>query len=351
MVYIHVTHIAALLSSCVSFGLIIWSRRWDGEVGVLCLFCWTFSFIGSLLSLLMEIFAFHKSVRPLFWRNILTTISSYAALFCLNASIIFPHYFLKGQEDNEFYSHCIVAEIFSCIATLGHLAEVWIMWIESKCYMATGPGLLQVSQTYIASAIFFFLVNAVSFKDHPAVIWSLAVYCMCFICTFASIICCAFQNKHNRIWRKGFNLIAAVMYLSASWPVFQLSQDLGQIVGPGSCQDDLGLWPETRLIVVVALTALNFLLYLLSVCCCCMLPSSDDDEEEEREHRTSSNTSDPCPTQMSDETWAVLPVAQTRDLQQHNTTSNKLILSRTDLRIEQPSINIHNSNVQIIVKT
>ncbi|KAF7706653.1 hypothetical protein HF521_019907, partial [Silurus meridionalis] len=272
MVYTHTAHIAALLSSCVSFTLITWSRRWDGEVGVLCMFCWTFSLMSSLLILLIEMFMFLKCVRTIFWCNLHTTISIYAALFCLNASIVFPDYFLKGRENDEFYSHSVVAEIFSCVASLGHLGKVWIMLIESKCYMASGPGLLQVSQTYTASAIIFLLANSVSFEDHPAVIWSLAVYCTCFICTFISIIHCAFQNKHNEIWVKGFNLFAGVTYLSACWPVVQVSQ--GQIGCTGSCQDEtdtLRLWPKTRLIVVVVLTALNFLLYLLSVCCFYML--------------------------------------------------------------------------------
>lgn len=77
--------------------------------------------------------------------NILAQHSHDAALFCLNVSIIFPCYFLKDQEDSEFYRYCIVAEILSCIAVLGHLVEVWIMWIDLKCYIAAGPGLLQVS--------------------------------------------------------------------------------------------------------------------------------------------------------------------------------------------------------------
>lgn len=335
--YIHASHIAALLSSSVTFGLIIWSRRWDGEVGVLCVFCWTFSFFGSLLNVLIEIFTFHQGVRPIFWCNIPMTISSYAALFCLNATIIFPNYFIKGQEDNEFYGYCIVAEVFSCIATLAHLVEVWIMCIESKCYMATGSGLLQVSQTYVASAIFFFLADTMSFKDHPGVIWSLAVYCLCFIGTFVNIICCAFHNKHNQIWLKGFNLIAVVMYPSAFWPVFQLSQDLRQISCPGSCQDDLGLWPETRLIAVAALTALNFLLYTLSFCC--ILRSNEEKAKEEEEHSRSSSTSDSCPTQMSDETRAVLPVSWSRALLQHNTTCNVHCLSRNDIWVQRNSNN------------
>lgn len=344
MLYIHVAHIAALLSSCVSFGLIIWSGRWDGQVGVLCVFSWTFSFTGSLLILLMEMIVFHQYASPVSWRNIPLTISSFATLFCLNVSIIFPHYFLQGQEDNEFYSHCMVAEIFSCIAALGHLVEVWIMWVQSNCYMASGPGLLQVAQTYVASAILFFLANSVSFKDHPLVILSLAVYCLCFICTFASIICCAVQDKHNPIWFKGFNLIAAAMYLSAPWPVPHLRQNLGQIVHPESCQDDLGLWPETRLIVVVALTALNFLLYLLSVCCCCMLRLNSDDAEA---YSTRTSTSDVCPTQMSNDTREVLPVASSGALRLYNTTNNIQSMSWNNLRSQQNHIIICKRDVQI----
>lgn len=347
MLCIHVANIAALLSSCVSFGLIICSRRWDGEVGVLCVFCWTFSFIGSLLNLLTLMFSFHMGVRPIFWRNISITISSYAALFCLSASIIFPNYFLKGQEDNAFYSYFILVEIFSCIATLGHLVEVWMVWIDPTCYMATGSGLLQVSQTYIASAIIFFLANIVPFKDHPAMIWSLAVYCMCFFCTFVSIICCTFQNQHNQIWQKGFNLIAAVMYLSVAWPVFHLIQDLGQIVFPGSCQNDLGLWPQTRLMVVLGLTAFNFLLYLLSVCDACILRSNVNEEEE---NTTSSSTSEPRPIETPDEIRAsVLPVELSRSLQQQNIIGNHQSLHRTDLRSQQNSFNVYIKNLNIYV--
>lgn len=209
--------------------------------------------------------------------------------------------------------------------------KVWIMWIESKCYMATGPGLLQVSQMYIASTIFFFFSNTVTFKDHPAVTWSLAVYCLCFVGTFVSIICCAFQDKHKRKGLIRFNLIAAVMYLSASWPVFQLSQVLGQRVHHGSEQDDLGLWPETKLIIVVALTALNFLLYLLGVCCFCMLHSNDDDDEEE--HSTNSTSSDHCPKQSSDETRTPGQRELCRDLQQYSRTHNNQTLSHKDLKI------------------
>lgn len=345
MVYIHGAHITALLSSCVSFSLLIQSGRWDGEVGMLCVFCWAFSFSSSLLILPIEMIAFGNRVRPVFWRNVPTTVSSFAALFCLNASIIFPNYFLKVQEDDEFFSRCVVVEVFSCIATLGHLVEVWITWAESKCYMATGPGLLHVSQTYVAGAIFFFLAKLVSFKDHPAVIWSLAVYCLCFICTFVSIIYCAFQDKPNGIWIKGFNLIAAIIYLSAFWPVFQLSRDLGQNAYPESHQDDLGLWPETRLIVVVALTILNSLLYLLSVCCCCVLRSNDDEEPEQC---TRTRSSDAHLIQESAERQALLPEVLSRALQQYNTTTNNQTMSRNDLRTHPNFIRAQTINIQII---
>lgn len=342
MVYIHVAHVAATLSSCVSCSLILQSGNWDGDVGVFCVFCWTFSFSSSLLILLMEMIAFCHWVRPVCWRNVSTTICSYATLYCLNASIIYPGYFLSAQEDKGFYSQCVVAEIFSCIATLGHLVEVWIVWTEPKCYMASGPGLLQVSQTYVASAIFFFLANAVSFKDHPAVIWSLAVYCLCFVCTLANIICCAFQDHPNQKWMKGFNLSAAVIYLSAFWPVFQLSQNLGQT---GSCQDDLGLWPDTRLTVVLALTVLNVLLYLLGVCCCCMLHRNDDEEQIQSRRASGSGAH---PSQTSDERQSVLPAEPRRALQPYNTIVNNQAMSRQDLKILPNFVSAQTINVQII---
>ncbi|KAM9500815.1 myeloid-associated differentiation marker homolog [Clarias gariepinus] len=345
MAFIHVARIVALLSSCISFGFVIWSRRWHGEVGVLCLFCWSFSFLGSFLVLLMEIFSLIICVRPEFCRNVAVLISSYAAMFCLNVSIIFPFYFLKGQEDKEFYNHCIVAELFSCVAVLAHFVEVWIMWIKADCYMATGPGLLQVSQMYVASCIFFFLINTVSFRDDPLVIGSLVGYFLCFIWTSVNIMLNALHNKNRGKWLKGLDLIAAIMQLGASSPLFQLRQDLSQIVCSESCRDDLGLWPETKLMVVVALTALNCLLYLLSICCCCMLGSNDDQTEE---NSTSSINSDSCLRQIT-ETQAVLPVS--RALQQYNTTRSNQSLNKKALRIQNSTLYIQNSTIQVIIVT
>lgn len=274
--------VAALVSSCVTFGLVTHAGGLDGGVGAWCMFCWTFSFSGTLLILLVKIFHLYELeyIQDI-WINLPVTFSSYAALLCLFASIVFPHIFIKGQQSYDVHSHFIAAEFFSFMALLAYMLELWISWVKSKCYMATTQGLLLVWQTFVAGVILFFISNPVSYTDQAAVRWCMAVYCICFICSVACIIKIVVWDQEEPRWLKSLNLCAAVMYFSATitWPVFKFNSHYpSQIYPPESCQGGLRLCPWGRLIVVSVLTALNFLLYSFSLCCFCTSDSTNEEE-------------------------------------------------------------------------
>ncbi|XP_072544839.1 myeloid-associated differentiation marker homolog [Salminus brasiliensis] len=281
MAYLYWMRLAALVSSCVTFGLVTHAGGLDGEVGAWCMFCWTFSFAGTLLIFLVELFKLTEYIKDP-WANFPATFSSYAALLCLFASIIFPHSFLKAHQNYDVHNHLIAATVFSCLATLAYLLEVWMAWVESKCYMATTQGHLLVCQTYVAGVILYFISNPVSYTDQAAVRWCMAVYCICFICSVASIIKIVLCNLEEPRWLKHFNLCAAIMYFSAvvTWPVFKLNSHYpSQIYPPNSCQEGLGLCPRGILVMVTVLTFLNFLLYSFSLCCFCLSVSTTERQQ------------------------------------------------------------------------
>ncbi|XP_071020330.1 myeloid-associated differentiation marker homolog [Oncorhynchus clarkii lewisi] len=91
--------VAALLISCVIFSVSAHGASLSG-VGDWCVFCWAFSFTRTLLVLLMEHFGF-QAQGPVSWNNFPITMACYATLLWLSASIIFPIYFLKGQQNHR----------------------------------------------------------------------------------------------------------------------------------------------------------------------------------------------------------------------------------------------------------
>ncbi|XP_036417858.1 myeloid-associated differentiation marker homolog [Colossoma macropomum] len=269
MALLYWMRLPALVSSCVTLGLVAHAGGLAGGVGAWCIFCWTFSFIGTLLIFLVETFHLTKYVTE-FWVNFPVTFSSYAALLCLFASIIFPHNFIDGQQKYDVHNHLIASEIFSCLATLAYMLEIWVARVESKCYMATARGLLLVCQTYVAGIIFFFISSPVSYTDQAAVRWCMAVYCICFICSAGGIIKIVICNLEEPRWLKHYSLCAAILYFSATiiWPVFKFNSHYpSQIYPSESCQGGVRLCPWGRLVVVSVLTSLNFLLYSFSMCC------------------------------------------------------------------------------------
>ncbi|XP_077961735.1 myeloid-associated differentiation marker homolog isoform X2 [Gasterosteus aculeatus] len=166
--------VAALLFTCVAFSVTA-HGAWlgHGGAGDWCIFCWAFSFACTLLVLLVELFGL-QARAPVSWTNFPITVACYACLLCLSASVIFPLFFLKYQNSpGEVRDHRIAATVFSCLATVAYMGEV-------AGYMATAPGLLKVCQTSVACIIFLLVSDPVTYDQHAALKWCMAVYCICY---------------------------------------------------------------------------------------------------------------------------------------------------------------------------
>lgn len=254
--------LAALLFSCVAFSVAAHGANLShGGLADWCLFCWVFSFVCTLLVLLVEQCGL-QARAPVSWSNFPITVACYAALLCLSASIIFPVFFLKGRHmTSEARSHGIAATVFSCLATVAYVVEVSLTKArpgEVAGYMATAPGLLKVCQTFVACVIFILVSDPVSYNRHPGLEWCMAVYCICFILSMAVVVLCVGEctgylpvpfSKFLSV----YGLLAVLMYLSAAivWPVFQFDRKYSG-----------GSNNSSKLITVSVLTALNTLLYL-----------------------------------------------------------------------------------------
>lgn len=254
--------IAALVFTCVAFSVVAHGAHLpSSSMADWCIFCWAFSFACTLLVLLVEQCGLQARI-PVSWSNFPITVACYAALLCLSASIIFPVFFLKGQSyQSEARDLRIVSTVFSCLATVAYLGEVSISKArpgEVAGYMATAPGLMKVCQTFVACIIFILVSQPVTYNQHAALKWCMAVYCICFILSMAVVVLCVgectgFLPVPFSKFLSAYGLLAAIMYLTATiiWPVFHFDKRY-QNRGPES----------TNAVTVSVLTALNFLFYL-----------------------------------------------------------------------------------------
>ncbi|KAG5261145.1 hypothetical protein AALO_G00300540 [Alosa alosa] len=262
---------AALLCTCVTFSVAAHGGSL-GNSGDLFMFCWCFSFAGTLLVLVVELFGLQMRA-PVSWTNFPITFATYASLLCLTASVGFPLTFLKGyQWQGEVRDHRIAATVFSCLATVAYFVEVSLTRArpgEVAGYMATTPGLLKVCETFVACVIFVFISEPVSYDRYPALKWCLAVYCICFVLSAAVVILCVGECTgclpftFSR-FLSAYSFLAVAMYLTATilWPVFQFDSRYGNNARrPDYCRN-VGTCPWDKLVGVSVLTALNLLIYL-----------------------------------------------------------------------------------------
>ncbi|XP_016366759.1 myeloid-associated differentiation marker homolog [Sinocyclocheilus rhinocerous] len=252
--------LAALLFTCVAFSVVSHGGFVNGGMADWCIFCWAFSFAGTLLVLVVELMGL-QSRAPVSWKNFPITFACYASLLCLSASIIFSLYFLNGEmRRDEVQDHRIVSSVFSCLATVAYFVEVSLTRAqpgEVAGYMATVPGLLKVCETFVASVIFLFVSDPASYDSHSALKWCMAVYCICFVISAAIVVMCIVECTGClpfpfACFLSAYALLAVVMYLTAAviWPVFKFDSHYSRSSSR----------PDDKLVAV--LTALNFLIYL-----------------------------------------------------------------------------------------
>uniref|UniRef100_A0A8C4T957 Myeloid associated differentiation marker a n=1 Tax=Erpetoichthys calabaricus TaxID=27687 RepID=A0A8C4T957_ERPCA len=229
-----IVRLVALVLTCVAFSLVVHKGGYSGGTGSWCMFCWCFSFSGTLLILLLELFGL-QTRAPVSWRN-------------------FPS----------------PLQFFSCLAVIAYVCEVSMSRArpgEVTGYMATAPGLLKVCETFIACVIFVFISNPVSYDRHEGLKWCLAVYCICFILSAVVIVLCVGECTNflpipfNR-FLSGYALLAVLMYATATviWPIYNFDKKYAPYDSP--CGQPKGLCPRDKLVAIAVLTALNFLLYL-----------------------------------------------------------------------------------------
>ncbi|XP_030635235.1 myeloid-associated differentiation marker homolog [Chanos chanos] len=254
--------VAALIFTCVAFSVVAHGEALSCVEVDLCIFCWASSFAGTSLVLLVELFGLQTRI-PVSWTNFPITFACYASLLCLSASIMFPWNFLKGLSSHEeIRNPRIAATVFSCLATVAYLGEVSLSRAkpgEVAGYMATVPGLLKVCETFVASVIFVFISNPVSYNQHAALKWCMAVYCICFVLSAAIVVLCmgectcCLRFPH---FLSVYTFLAVVMYLTATiiWPVFKFDIHHSSLK-PNEHN-------QTGLVAIAVLTALNFLIYV-----------------------------------------------------------------------------------------
>lgn len=270
------TRLAALIFSCVAFSVAVHGGKLYHGTGDWCIFCWAFSFAGTLLVILVELFGL-QTRAPVSWKNFPITFACYAALLCLSASIIFPLYFLKGSTgQSEVRDYRIVSTVFSCLATIAYMSEVSISKArpgEVAGYMATAPGLLKVCETFVACIIFVFVSDPVLYDRHDALKYCMSVYCICFILSAGIIMLCIGECTGClpfpfARFLSAYALLAVVLYLSATiiWPIFNFDPKHGGTKQrPYNCGSVLGLCVWDKLMAVSVLTAVNFILYLVDL--------------------------------------------------------------------------------------
>ncbi|XP_058506907.1 myeloid-associated differentiation marker homolog [Solea solea] len=270
------TRLAALIFTCVAFSVAVHGGRLYHGTGDFCLFCWTFSFAGTLLVILVELFGL-QTRAPVSWKNFPITFACYAALLCLSALIIFPLYFLKGsQGPSEVRDYRIVATVFSFLAAVAYISEVSISKArpgEVAGYMATAPGLLKVCETFVACIIFVFITDPVLYDRHDALKYCMAVYCICFILSAAIILLCIGECTGClpfpfARFLSSYAMLAVILYLSATiiWPIFNFDPKNGGInKRPYTCANAMGLCVWDKLMAVAVLSGVNFILYLIDL--------------------------------------------------------------------------------------
>lgn len=270
------TRLAAMVFSCVALSVAVHGGELLHGTGDWCIFCWAFSFAGTLLVLLVELFGL-QTRSPVSWKNFPITFACYATLLCLSASIIFPLYYVKGNSStSQTRDFRIVSTVFSCLATIAYMSEVSISKArpgEVSGYMATAPGLLKVCETFIACIIFVFISDPVLYDRVDALKYCMAVYCACFILSALIIILCVCECTGClpfpfARFLSGYAMLAVLLYLSATiiWPIFNFDpKHGGRKDRPSTCGFSHGLCSWDKEMAVAVLTAINFILYLADV--------------------------------------------------------------------------------------
>ncbi|XP_057579462.1 myeloid-associated differentiation marker-like [Hippopotamus amphibius kiboko] len=267
-----------LLSTCAAFSLVVSMGTWRERKIYWYMFAWAFCFIVTLLILIVELRKL-ESRFPFYWYNFPINYACYATLVCLSASILFGATCIQFLPQGPTRDNAITATAFSCIAAVAYATEVAWTWAchlrgEITRFMRTMPGVLKLLESSMASLILGFISGPQVYQPHPALLWCVAVYYICFILAIVALLLglVDFDNRQPVLFRislLGLSLLSVLLYTSAVvlWPLYQFSEKLGgqpQRSSDVSCSDEL---PSTictwdQQLTVAILTAINLLVYV-----------------------------------------------------------------------------------------
>ncbi|XP_065762945.1 myeloid-associated differentiation marker-like [Muntiacus reevesi] len=264
-------HFLQLLSTCMAFFLVTRESTWSVDISNWSMFVWCFCFSVTLLTLIVELCRLQDKLH-FSWNSFLITSACYCALFCLSASIIYPIIYLQIFPDGSPRHHVIAATAFSCIASVVYAIEVVWTCVRTGESSYSLLGLLKRLEIFVACVIFAFLSNTYPYEHQPALVWCVAVYCVCFILGVVAILwhrCDCDESLPYSCFGFGQSVLSVLLYTTALvlWPLYQFNEQFGgqpQRSNELSCIDKLTsylcVWDQ-RLAVAI-LTAINLLIYV-----------------------------------------------------------------------------------------
>uniref|UniRef100_UPI00398ECE88 myeloid-associated differentiation marker homolog n=1 Tax=Pristiophorus japonicus TaxID=55135 RepID=UPI00398ECE88 len=255
--------------SCTAFSLVAHVGQYSGSYGGWCMFTWCFSFVVSVLIIVLELTALNAKI-PISWDDFTTSFAMLATLMNLTASIIYPTIFLASnrQSDSDYK---IAATAMSCVCFVAYAIEVGLTRAkpgEISGFLTTVPGLLKVLEAFVACIIFVIVEG--SYGANSGRQWCMAVYCICFIITFLIIILtiakliAALPFPFERFLTV-YNIVAVLMYITAAiiWPIFCFSKDYGTPTRPSQCARGSCQWDNR--VTATVLTFVNLVVYIVDL--------------------------------------------------------------------------------------
>ena len=264
-------HFLQLLSTCMAFFLVTRESTWSVLISNWSMFVWCSCFTVTLLTLIAELCGLQDKLH-FSWDRLLITSACYCALFCLSASITYPIIYLQIFPGGSPRHHVIAATAFSCIASVAYAIEVvWTCAQTGESFYSL-LGLLKRLEIFVACVIFAFLRSTYPYEQQPALVWCVAVYCICFILGAVAMLwhqCDCDKSLPYSCLGFGQSVLSILLYTTALvlWPLYQFNAQFGgqpQRSNELSCIDErtsyLCVWDQ-RLAVAI-LTAINLLIYV-----------------------------------------------------------------------------------------
>uniref|UniRef100_A0A8C9SCG3 Myeloid-associated differentiation marker-like protein 2 n=1 Tax=Scleropages formosus TaxID=113540 RepID=A0A8C9SCG3_SCLFO len=261
-----------LLLGCATISLVVHWGGYSATYGTFCMVTWCLCFSLSLLVLMLEVTRLHGCLR-VSWDNLTATVAALAVLLCAVASVVYP---LFSLGSGCFRGDCgprefrIAAAACSCACCVSYGIEVRFARTRPgrpPPYMATTPGLLKVTQSFVAGFIFATLSCSSEYAHHAPALYCAAVYSLCLAVTVTAVVL-AVSGK-PAVLRLPFerfaavcSLLAALLYVSAAvvWHVSCLEGRHSSPWRQGGCPR--GSCPLDSRMAVAVFTYANVLLYV-----------------------------------------------------------------------------------------